>query len=197
MRSVHTLASVHVHRGGTSLPCLACGTPGRGNCASVGFTLPPSYPPSLHGRYPLLRYCEDSDSCPPPSCTGTGILDSQTCASGHSVSNHPMRPCLPAITSCSGQAWPIDSLGSRYRRCFGLRTLPAVSSVAYGRIEFVSRALLKPVISTDYPFTSSCFPRRVATTRLLSVTDGSLHPRGTFTLLRTPALKRTGVRHPA
>ena len=76
MRSVHTLASVHSHSGRTSLPCLALGTPGSLNCSCVSFTLPPSYPPSLHGHYPLPRYYEDSDSCPAPSSTRTGILDS-------------------------------------------------------------------------------------------------------------------------
>jgi len=93
MRSVHTAASVHSHCGATSLPCLAKGTPGSLICSGISFTLPPSCPPSLHGRYPLRRYYEDSDSCPAPFSTKAGILDSWTCTSGHSVSNHPMRPC--------------------------------------------------------------------------------------------------------
>jgi len=76
MRSVHTTSSVHSHRGATSLPCLAFGTPGSFICSCVSFTLPPSYPPSLHGHYPLRRYYEDSDSCPAPFSTKTGILDS-------------------------------------------------------------------------------------------------------------------------
>src|SRR6266436_6266540 len=45
--------------------------------------------------------------------------------------------------SCSGQTWPPIRLSS-YRRFFGLRSLLAVSSVAYGRIEFVSRAFVRP-----------------------------------------------------
>jgi len=139
MRWVHTLASVHSHSGATSLPCLARGTPGSFNCSCVSFTLPPSYPPSLHGRYPLHRYYEDSDSCAAPSSTSAGILDSRICTSGHSLSNHPMRPCLRLCFSLrAGLA--NDSLGSRYRRFFGLRTYMAVSSVASSRIEFVSQA---------------------------------------------------------
>src|SRR6266446_5743631 len=35
MRSVHTAASVHSHLGGTSLPCLALGTPGSLICSCV------------------------------------------------------------------------------------------------------------------------------------------------------------------
>ena len=129
MRSVHTLASVHSHFGGTSLPCLACGTPGSLSCDCVSFTLPPSCPPWLGGRYPLHRYYGDSDSCPAPSSTRTGLLDYRTCISGHSVSNHPMRPRPPALLLVPG------GLGLRlaligYRRFFGLRTFPAVSSVA-------------------------------------------------------------------
>src|SRR5438132_4114916 len=74
IRSVHTLASVHAHRGATSLPCLANGTPGRVGCSSVAFTVPPSCPPWLHDRYSLHRCYEDSDSCPAPSRTRTGLL---------------------------------------------------------------------------------------------------------------------------
>src|SRR5687767_979339 len=49
-----------------------------------------------------------------------------------------MRLCS-GNASCSGQTWPPIRFSS-YRRFFGLRSLLAVSSVAYGRIEFVSRA---------------------------------------------------------
>src|SRR5439155_8659783 len=139
IRSVHTLASVHAHRGATSLPCLASGTPGRLSCWYVSFTFPLSYPPWLHGRYSLHRYYGGSDSCPAPSSTKAGILDYRTCISRHSVSNHPMRPRLPAILLVPGGLGPRLALG-RYRRFFGFRSLVAVSSVASGRIEFVSRA---------------------------------------------------------
>ena len=139
MRSVHTLASVQSHFGGTSLPCLACGTPGSLNCVCVSFTLPPSCPPWLHGHYPLPRYYGDSVSCPAPSSTRSGLLDYRSCISRHSVSNHPMRPRLPAILLAPG-GLGLRLAFCRYRRFFGLRSLLAVSSVASGRIEFVSRA---------------------------------------------------------
>ena len=102
MRSVHTLASVQSHLWGTSLPCLAIGTPGSLNCDCVSFTLPPSCPPWLHGHYPLRSYYGDSDSCPAPSSTRTGLLDYQVCISRHSVSNHPMRPRFPAMLLVPG-----------------------------------------------------------------------------------------------
>jgi hypothetical protein len=139
MRSVHTLASVQAHGGPTSLPCLARGTPGRFICCAVSFTLPPSYPPWLHGHYPLHRYYGNSDSCPAPSSTRTGLLDYRTGTCGHSVSNHPMRPRFPAILLVPG-GLGLRFAFCRYRRFFGFRSLQAVSSVASGRIEFVSRA---------------------------------------------------------
>jgi hypothetical protein len=143
MRSVHTLASVQPHCGATSLPCLARGTPGRFNCCAVSFTPPPSCPPWLHGRYPLPRYYGDSDSCPAPSSTRTGLLDYGSCISRHSVSNHPMRPRLPAILLAPGGLGPRLAL-LRCRRFFGFRSLRVGSSVASGRIEFVSQPSLGP-----------------------------------------------------
>ena len=50
---------------------------------------------------------------------------------------------VPAML-CSGQAWPPVHLGG-CRRCFGLRSLVAVSSVASGRIEFVFWASTVPI----------------------------------------------------
>ena len=143
MRSVHTLASVHSHFWATSLPCLAFGTHGRLICSCVSFTLPPSCPPWLHGRYPFHRYYGDSDSCSAPSSTRAGLLDSRIRTCGHSVSSHPMRPRLPAILRVPGGLGPrFAFLG--YRRFFGLRSLLAVSSVASGRIEFVSPRSIAP-----------------------------------------------------
>src|SRR6266446_4281190 len=121
-----------------SLPCLANGTCGSCSCGHVSVLLPPSCPPWLHGRYSLHRYYGDSDSCPAPSSTKAGILDYLTCISRHSVSNHPMRSRLPAILLAPGGLGPRFAFG--YRRFFGFRSLLAVSSVASGRIEFVSRA---------------------------------------------------------
>ena len=136
MRSVHTAASVHPQRGGISLPCLAFGTPGSCICSCVSFTLPPSCPPSLHGHYPLHRYYEDSDSCPAPLSTRTGILGSWALRF-QSFRLHPPDAPLLRRCSCSGQAWPPIRFAG-YRRFFGLRSLVAVSSVASGRIEFVA-----------------------------------------------------------
>ena len=141
MRSVHTLASVQAHCWGTSLPCLAFGTPGRGICSCVSFTLPPSCPPWLHGRYPLPCYYGDSDSCSAPSSNGAGLLGSRACTSGHSASSHPMRPRSPALLLVPDGLGQRFALG-RYRQFFGLRSLLAVSSVASGRIEFVLSASL-------------------------------------------------------
>ena len=173
-----------------SLPCLASGTRGSCSCSRVSVMLPPSCPPWLHGRYSLHRYYGDSDSCPAPSSTKAGILDYLTCISRHSVSNHPIRPRLPAILLVPGGLGPRFAL-SRYRRFFGFRSVVAVSSVASGRIEFVSRAHDAPVSSTDYLFVSSCSPHPVAGLQLLSTRGGKHHHRGTFTLPCTLSLKRT------
>ena len=93
-----------------TLPCLAIGTRGSLNCSSVFLALPPSYPPLLHDRYSLHRYYGGSDSCSAPSSTRTGILDSYSCTSGHSVSNHSMR-LRSGNASCSGRTWPPLRLG--------------------------------------------------------------------------------------
>ena len=95
----------------------------------LSFIRPPSCPPWLHGHYSLRSYYGDSDSCPSPSCTRTGLLDYRVCISRHSVSNHPMRPRLPAMLLVPGGLGLRFAL-CRYRRFFGLRTLLAVSSVA-------------------------------------------------------------------
>ena len=102
-----------------------------------------------------------------------------------------MRPCLPAILRAPGRLGHPFALPG-YGRFFGLRSLLAVSSVASGRIEFVSQCLGHRT-STDYLFTSSCSPPRVATAQLLSVTRREappvrdLHPLCTLTLKRTSA----------
>src|SRR5881275_1762670 len=101
-----------------------------------------------------------------------------------------MRPRLPAILLAPGGLGPRFAC-SGYRRFFGLRSFPADSSVASGRIEFVSQHLLG-CSSTDYPFTFSCSPPRVATTQLLSVTRREAPPVRDFHPLCTLTLKRTG-----
>jgi len=92
-----------------------------------------------------------------------------------------MRPRLPAILPVPG------GLGQRfafvgYRRFFGLRSLLAVSSVASGRIEFVSQRLFAPQfygLSVHFQLLStSC--RHDAVT--FSFTGGKLRRGGTLTL---------------
>ena len=92
-----------------------------------------------------------------------------------------MRPRLPAILPVPG------GLGQRfafvgYRRFFGLRSLLAVSSVASGRIEFVSQRLFAPQfygLSVHFQLLStSC--RHDAVT--FSFSGGKLRRGGTLTL---------------
>jgi hypothetical protein len=106
-----------------------------------------------------------------------------------------MRPRLPAILLAPG-GLGLRLASSGYRRFFGLRSFLAVSSVASGRIEFVSQCF-RHHSSTDYPFTSSCSPPRVATTQLLSVTRREAPPVRDFHPLCTFTLKRTRARSPS
>ena len=103
-----------------------------------------------------------------------------------------MRPRLPAMLRDPGRLGHRFA-SSRYRQFFGLRSWLAVSSVASGRIEFVSRCFGHRC-STDYPFTSSCSPPRVATTQLLSVTRREAPPARDFHPLCMFTLKRTSRR---
>ena len=59
-----------------------------------------------------------------------------------------MRPCS-GYTSCSRQAWPPIRFG--YRQSLGLRSILGVSSVASGRIEFVSQVLTEPAFLRTIP----------------------------------------------
>src|SRR5688572_24266714 len=72
-----------------------------------------------------------------------------------------MRPRLPAMLVAPG-GLGLRLAFLRYRRFFGLRSTLAVSSVASGCIEFVAQPQ-SGRSSTDYLFTSSCSPPRVAT----------------------------------
>ena len=93
MRWIHATALCPSQWDGILLPCLAFGTRDSSICSDVSLTLPPSCPPWLRGRCPLHCYYGDSDSCPAPFNTRTGILGSCSHASRHSISTHPMRPC--------------------------------------------------------------------------------------------------------
>ncbi len=188
MRSVHTLASVHVHWGATSLPCLARGTPGRFNCLGVSFTPSLSSPPWLHGRYPLPRYYGDSDSCSARSGTEQVSLV-------HTLElldiPSPTTPCAPVCRHCFGSG----RLGQR----FALGAIVSSSDFAHHMQAHQShqaesslcRRVQERDFSTDYPFTFSCSPRGIAGSQLLSVTGGKFRQRGTFTLLFKCAPKRT------
>src|SRR5437867_2393023 len=77
-----------------------------------------------------------------------------------------MRSGLPTLLRI-GQAWLTTRFGSCYRQFFGLRSSYAGSSVASGRIEFVSPRSRERVFSTDYPFTFGCSPRGIAGSQLL------------------------------
>ncbi len=126
---------------------------------------------------------------PLPLSTEAGLLDSLTCTSGHSVSNHPMRPC-PGHASGSGQALPpirLWSLSAVLRTSFIPSSL--ISRIRPNRVCVATPCRYR--VSTDYPFTSSCSPPRVATTQLLSVTRREAPPVRNFHSLCTLALKRT------
>jgi hypothetical protein len=109
---------------------------------------------------------------------------------------------LPDIPSPTTPCAPV------FRQCFLLRaglasdSLCAIggsSDFAHSQLSHQSHQALSSLCrnpwlgrsSTDYPFTSSCSPPRVATTQLLSVSGGKLRHRGTLTLLGTLTLKRT------
>src|SRR3990172_12828741 len=105
-----------------------------------------------------------------------------------------MRPC-PGDTSCSRQAWPpIRLLG--YRRFVGLRSFLAVSSVASGRIEFVSQAFQGPQfygLSVHFQLLSTS-PRGDAVT--FSLWRGGPPPRGSPPPLPPPSPPPHGARPP-
>src|SRR5882724_301456 len=63
-----------------------------------------------------------------------------------------MRSCLPTLLPV-GQAWLTIRFGSGYRQFFGLRSSYAGSSVASGRIEFVSpRSRTRPSYGLPFHF---------------------------------------------
>jgi hypothetical protein len=72
----------------------------------------------------------------------------------------PLRPRSPAMLLVPGGLDPRFALSS-YRRFFGLRSLLAVSSVASGRIEFVSRAFqARQFYGLSFRFQLLSTPRR-------------------------------------
>ncbi len=139
MRSVHTLASVQSHLWGTSLPCLAFGTPGSLICDCVSFTLPPSCPPWLHGHYPLRSYYGALTPARLLPAPGQVSLITE-CAFPDIPS--PTTPCAPVSRQCSllraglTSDSPCRAVGgsSDFARCSQSRqSHKAVSSLCRGR----------------------------------------------------------------
>ena len=112
----------------------------------------------------LHRYYGRSDSCP-ALLRRTGLPDSCARPSGHSVSNHLAYPRRRFRTL------PLSAVGfPPFAR--GVWASPFASRLAsYARPNRVRHP-------TDWPFTSCCFPPRLAATRLHSVTGRRAHTWG-------------------
>ena len=106
----------------------------------------------------------------------------------------PHAPPSSGDAPYSGRAWPptrLVSLSAVLRTSHSASSL--VSRIRPNRVRVAGS--VEPVRSTDCPFTSSCSPRCVATTQLLSVTDGKLRQGGTSTLRCALTPKRTSRGH--
>src|SRR3954464_3364687 len=103
----------------------------------------------------------------------------------------PHAPLLSGHASCSGQAWS----AIRFLWLSPVLRTSLIPSSLVSRIRpyrvCVAGSAKSLTSSTDYPFTSSCSPRHVTITQLLSVPGGKHHQRGTSTLQCTSAPKRT------
>jgi len=115
---------------------------------------------------------------------------------------------FPAIPSPATPCAPV------FRPCFLLRAGLAADSLAvalggssdfahyslsrqsHKAVSSLSRGPHGPVSSTGYPFVSSCSPRPVTGTQLLSTRDGKHRHRGTSTLPCTLILKRPSATVP-
>src|SRR5439155_18052254 len=102
-----------------------------------------------------------------------------------------MRLCS-GNASCSGQTWPPIRL-SRYRRFFGLRSLLAVSSVAYGRIEFVLRVFVGPSVLRTICSLPVALHVALPGRSYFQLSGGKHRQGGTLTLRCTFAPKRTSA----
>ncbi len=109
----------------------------------------------------------------------------------------PTTPCAPVSRRCSWfragltSDWPCRAVGgsSDFAHC-------SQSRQSHKAVSSLCRGPFWPVSSTDYPFVSSCSPRPVTRTQLLSTRGGKHRHRGTSTLLCTPLLKRTSATVP-
>jgi hypothetical protein len=109
----------------------------------------------------------------------------------------PTTPCAPVSRQCSllraglTSDSPCRAVGgsSDFARC-------SQSRQSHKAVSSLCRGPFWPVSSTDYPFVSSCSPRPVARTQLLSTRGGKHRHRGTSTLQCTLILKRTSATVP-
>ena len=136
----------------------------------LSFIRPPSYVPSLHGRYPLRCYYERSDSVPGGS-SAHGLEHERRSPSAVSLLTASDFPTIPSPTICgvlagrggSFHAAPPmpEGLALRDR----LRLSYAGSPTDADRIEFTLPPF-QAVVVTDWSFSFRCSPPRVATTQL-------------------------------
>ena len=109
----------------------------------------------------------------------------------------PTTPCAPVSRQCSwlraglASDSPCRAVGgsSDFAHC-------SQSRQSHKAVSSLYRGPSWPVSSTDCPFVSSCSPRPVARTQLLSTRGGKPRHRGTSTLLCTLILKRTSATVP-
>ena len=109
----------------------------------------------------------------------------------------PTTPCAPVLRRCSwfraglasDSLWVAIGGSSDFAHY-------SQSRQSHKAVSSLYRRPFRPVCSTDYPFVSSCSPRLVAKTQLLSTRGGKHRHRGTSTLLCTLLLKRTSATVP-
>ena len=106
----------------------------------------------------------------------------------------PTTPCAPVLRQCSlfRAGLATDSLGVAIGGSSDF-ALYSQSHQSHQAVSSLCRRPFRPVGSTDYPFVSSCSPRPVARTQLLSTRGGKHRHRGTSTLQCTLILKRTSA----
>jgi len=106
----------------------------------------------------------------------------------------PTTPCAPVFRRCSllraglasDSLWVAIGGSSDFAHY-------SQSRQSHKAVSSLYRGPFRLVCSTDYPFVSSCSPRPLARTQLLSTRGGKHRHRGTSTLLCTLLLKRTSA----
>ena len=146
----------------------------------------PSYVPSLHGHYSLLRYYGRSDPSGLFGCRPPWFPDSR---------HLNFRPfCLqPSAVFCQTRSTP-SALTALF--CSGFASSLAGSPKPPTESSSLWASAWRPGV-TDWSFTSSCSPPGdIAPMQLLSVTGPTVSARSrTFTSLFKCALRRTRARH--